>query len=66
MQMLLAHFNKFLKGRQRIMTEFKEEYITLRLATDQGDLLLDDEHEIGNWKLTADQDLKVRGHIIGH
>ena len=59
--MLLVHFDqnpKFLSGRQRTKTEFKENHITLQLATDQGNLPLD-EHMIGEWNLTAEQDLRV-------
>ena len=44
------------------MVEFKEKSITLQLATKQGNLPLDDEQVIGNWKLTAEQDLRVRVH----
>ena len=60
-QMLLVHFDrnpKFLSGGQRTKTKFKDNHITLQLATDQGDLPLD-EHVIGEWKLTAEQDLRV-------
>ena len=65
--MLLVHFeknDKFLGEGKRIMTEFKEKSITLQLATKQGDLPLDDEQTIGNWRLTVEQDLRVIKQLV--
>ena len=63
--MLLVHFgrNPKFNGRERITTMFKNEYITLQLATEDGERPLDDETMIGSWKLTQEKDPKVCIHV---